>query len=160
MVERLARKNRLFIRNEDKLATKFVKCNIKPLTTEEQDAQLAKAQKNLESRKQIPLQESQIKMMLSVSAYRTRVHHHERHFCTLHKKKVDKHHLDECCLLRSTYKPTEFNEVLETKQINDLVDSEKMKILQHYDWLHGRIALLVGNKNFMEVDNRLRVATE
>ena len=156
----MARKNRLFIRNEDKLATKFVKCNLKPLTSEEQDAQLAKAQKNLESRKQIPLQESQIKMMLSVSAYRTRVHHHERHFCTLHKKKVDKQHLDECCLLRSTYKPTEFNEVLETKQINDLVDSEKMKILQHYDWLHGRIALLVGNKTFMEVDNRLRVATE
>lgn len=57
----------------------------------------------------MPVRDELIKLMLAVTASRTRVHYNERHMCVAHKKKVNKEHIDSCDLLQTGYKPTHFN---------------------------------------------------
>lgn len=113
------------------------------LNIEEQEIKDEKVRANIKSRRELPIREELVKLMLAVTAHRTRVHFHERHFCVEHKRKVNKEHIDSCELLPTGLNPTAFNELLIEKSVHDIDRETKIELINHFERLNKRIQTLL-----------------
>lgn len=99
---KLAAEQRLFIKKDDRVATKKLRTNLpewlKNLNSEETKKQ---RKDNLKNRKNITIEIKTQELMLAVSANRTRVHWGQNHFCRKHNLIVNKNHIDKCDLINN-----------------------------------------------------------
>ena len=92
-------------------------------------------------------------LAIALSANRTRKQYGSRHFCTVHNKILDKNHLDDCTLLAGKWKPTEFNNDIKLKQVNDFETERLMELKDHLCFLNARIQKMESKKLFICTSN-------
>ena len=101
----------VFLREEDKPPQKKdnSKTNTLSPVKEQENVAPNNSEKNKKENHKQTLSISLQYLALAISANRTRVHYGQKHFCVKHDKVVDKHHIDDCHLLKGKHHPTAFN---------------------------------------------------
>jgi hypothetical protein len=98
-------------------------------------------------------------LMMAVTANRTLTNFRMRHFCKLHKKNVDKHHLDCNLLNKDLAVPiNHFNEMLKETSIYDMESTQLKEIAGHFAQLERNIGALEQAGLLLQLNDCIRPA--